>query len=203
MSIPIYYRNRGRRQIKTETTQQLERDIWIATHKQGVFACYEVTIGWYGDERVDYMTYDTKGVWRCYEIKCSKADFYSQAKKTFVGHFNYYVLTRDLYEQVKDDIPAHIGVYVGHYCVKRAKKQLLAADEQVLKNSMIRSLSREAEKLMKSDDPQFVRRMHRIIENERREKERYRDQLNALHNKIINKYGYRWDKEPVEQGEKE
>ncbi|MFD2334668.1 hypothetical protein ACFSR7_35950 [Cohnella sp. GCM10020058] len=132
MSIPIYW-NRGRRQIKTETTQQLERDIWIATHKQGVFACYEVTIGWYGDERVDYMTYDTKGVWRCYEIKCSKADFYSKAKKTFIGHFNYYVLTKELFEQVKDDIPPQIGVYCGKYCVKRAKRQLLAIDEQVMK----------------------------------------------------------------------
>jgi len=47
---------------KTELTIQLERDIWSATVKQGVFGCFEVTIGWFGKERVDYITYDTNGI---------------------------------------------------------------------------------------------------------------------------------------------
>ena len=72
------------------------------TNKRGVFCCYEVTIGWYGKERVDYLTYDTNGVWRCYEIKVSKSDFYSKSHNTFLGHFNYYVMPEELYEQVKD-----------------------------------------------------------------------------------------------------
>lgn len=41
------------------------------------------------------MTYDTKGIFRCYEVKVSKADFHSAAVKSFVGHYNYYVLMRD------------------------------------------------------------------------------------------------------------
>lgn len=71
-----------------------------------------MTVGWYGKERVDYITYDTKGIWRCYEIKVSKSDFHSKAKKTFVGHYNYFVLTRELYDEVKEEIPNHIGAYV-------------------------------------------------------------------------------------------
>lgn len=45
---------------KTEVTKQLEDAIYKETSKQGTFGCFEVTIGWYGDERVDYMTYNTK-----------------------------------------------------------------------------------------------------------------------------------------------
>lgn len=186
---------------KTEQTVQLERDIFTATNKQGIFGCFEVTIGWYGNERVDYITYDTKGIWRCYEIKTSKADFYSKAKKTFVGHFNYYVLTLELYELVKTVIPDHIGVYVGDRLMKRPKKQALSIDEQVLKNSLIRSLARDAEKIQKSDNPNYVDRMNRLLSHERKEKERYREQYQNLNGKVIAKYGHRWDREESEQSE--
>ena len=89
--------------MKTAETVALEKAIRRATRKTGVFGCYEVTIGFCGRERVDYMTYDTKGIFRCYEIKVSKADFHSAAAKSFVGHYNYYVLTRELYNQVKEE----------------------------------------------------------------------------------------------------
>ena len=91
--------------MKTKKTLKLEKQIYNATKKMGVFGCFEVTIGFFGKERVDYMTYDTKGIFRCYEIKVSKSDFHSNAKLSFVGHYNYYVLTRKLYEEVKDEIP--------------------------------------------------------------------------------------------------
>lgn len=135
---------------KTDETKRLEESIWLATSKQGTFGCFEVTIGWWGKERVDYITYDTKGIWRCYEIKVTKADFRSKAHNTFCGHFNYYVMPHSLYEQVKGEIPDHVGVYTDRYfpaeCAKRPKRQELTEDEQVLKNSMIRSLSREVQK---------------------------------------------------------
>ncbi|MEJ9149089.1 hypothetical protein P4520_28825, partial [Bacillus thuringiensis] len=94
---------------KTELTTKMERQIYAATNKQGVFGCFEVTIGWFGKERVDYLTLDTKGIWRCYEIKVSVSDFRSKANKTFCGHYNYYVIPEELYEKVKDEIPSHIG----------------------------------------------------------------------------------------------
>lgn len=140
-----------------------------------MFGCFEVTIGWYGKERVDYITYDTKDIWRCYEIKVSKADFHSKAKLSFVGNYNYYVLTRNLYEEVKDEIPNHIGVYVAGELIKRAKKQELSIDTQILKNSMIRSLYRDAEKVMKSEDGTIVDNMQRKINYEHRQYREYYD----------------------------
>ena len=177
---------------KSDITIKLERSIWSATHKQGVFGCFEVTIGWFGDERVDYMTYDTKGNWRCYEIKATKKDFYSTSKKTFVGHFNYYVMTPELYEQVVHDIPKHIGVYVWGRCWRKAKRQELKVDEQVLKNSMIRSLCREFEKQYRSGNPTTVERLERRIRQLERELDDYRDKYRRLLNIGYKKYGPRW-----------
>ncbi|MBE7114313.1 hypothetical protein FT641_19165 [Bacillus paranthracis] len=159
---------------KTELTSEMERQIYTATKKKGVFACFEVTIGWFGKERVDYITYDTKGIWRCYEVKVSLADFRSKANKTFCGHFNYYVMPEELYEKVKDEIPKHIGVYLGGTLVKRARKQVLTVDEQVLKDSLIRSLYREADKTIRSKNPAVVDSLQRQLRNERKQKEEYR-----------------------------
>lgn len=48
----------------------------------------------------------------CYEIKQSKQDFHSKNKLTFIGNKNYFVMPYSLYEQVKNEIPVEIGVYV-------------------------------------------------------------------------------------------
>lgn len=159
---------------KTDLTIALEKKIWEETNKQGVFGCFEVTIGWFGNERVDYMTYDTKAIWRCYEIKVSKADFHSKAKKTFIGHYNYYVMPEELYDEVKDEIPIHIGVYCGRYLKKRPKKQALGIDENILKNSMIRSLSRENEKFIKTCDSIYINKLkNKISKLEKESRENY------------------------------
>lgn len=130
--------------MKTEETKRLERAIWKATNKQGVFGCFEVTIGWFGKERVDYMTYDTKGVFRCYEIKVTKTDFHSHCHNSFVGDLNYYVLPADLYEEVKEEIPDFVGAYIERdgtvYSIRRARRRMVE-DQDTLKNSMIRSLT--------------------------------------------------------------
>lgn len=152
-----------------------------------------MTVGWFGYERVDYITYDTKGIWRCYEIKVSKSDFYSKAKKTFVGHFNYFVMPKELYDVVKDDIPSHIGVYTENsYCLKKAKKQELGADEQILKNSLIRSLAREADKVFKSGNPTVVDGMNRRLSRMEQEKNKYRQMYQDLQREVYDKFGTRW-----------
>jgi hypothetical protein len=180
---------------KSELTLKLEREIWEATHKQGVFCCFEVTIGWFGKERVDYMTYDTKGIFRCYEIKVSKADFHSRAHNTFLGHYNYYVMPKELYEQVKDEIPSHIGVYAGKVCIKNPKRQQLKAEVQTLKDSLIRSLSREVEKQIRSGKPAIVEHLERCVKKSEKYAEHCEQKYWELLRKVQEKYGTRWDKE--------
>jgi hypothetical protein len=177
------------RKIKTEETAALERSIRMATQKMGTFGCFEVTIGFGGSERVDYMTYDTKGIFRCYEIKVSKSDFHSKAAKSFVGHYNFYVMPQSLYDAVKDEIPPHIGVYAGGYCVKRAKKQQLSVPETVLKDSMIRSLHRDSDKLYRTENEDVLNRLHteiRHLKSDQRESQR---EFNKLYYAVLRKYG--------------
>lgn len=180
--------------MKTEETKRLEKAIWKATNKQGVFGCFEVTIGWFGKERVDYMTYDTKGIFRCYEIKVSKADFHSGCHNSFLGDLNYYVLPPDLYEEIKDEVPEHIGVYVVRdgfaYSVKRAKRRPVE-DPETLKNSMIRSLCREVTKQIKSGDPLCVDGLNRRISQLERDRDEYRRKYWDLLREIQERYGTR------------
>ncbi len=187
--------------MKTEETRRLETAIWKATNKQGVFGCFEVTIGWMGKERVDYMTYDTKGDFRCYEIKVTKSDFRSPCHKSFVGHLNYYVLPQELYEEIKAEIPDHIGVYVG--CggsvqnIKKAKR-CPVENLDTLKDSMIRSLFREVRKQIQSGDPLYIESAHRKIRQLERECDHYRRKYWELLREVQARYGPRWNKGETE-----
>ena len=168
---------------KNETTQKLELAIRRATSKIGVFRCMEVTIGFSNDNkygRVDYLTVDTKNLVRCYEIKSSISDFRSKAKWTFVGHYNYFVLpSRELYEEIKDEIPKHVGVYVYGTCVKKPKKQQVSKEMMsTIQMSMIRSLSRDVDKLFKLDNPRTIEQYESTIERLRRENYRLRRGIN-------------------------
>jgi hypothetical protein len=179
---------------KSELTIDLEKQIWKHTKRTGVFGCFEVTIGWYGKERVDFMTYDTKGTFRCYEIKVSKADFNSNAKVSFLGHYNYYVMPEKLYGEVEEEIPRHVGVFVSKgrklVSVKNAKKQELHTDEQILKDSMIRSLYRESERVISSNDQTAVERLRKqVARAEYRADKNYRE-YRDLQRRVIGKYGY-------------
>lgn len=151
---------------KGETTLKLEEAIRRSTSKVGVFSCLEVTIGspHEGYGRVDFLTIDTKNIVRCYEIKSSISDFRSKAKWTFVGHYNYFVLTQEVYDQVKNEIPNHVGVYVYGTCVKKPKKQKVSEEMLTLiRMSMIRSLSRDVDKLFKMENPKMIERYESTI----------------------------------------
>ena len=182
---------------KTSLTKQLEIAIWRATRKQGTFGCHEVTIGFFGNERVDYMTYSTSGIFRCFEIKVSASDFRSNNKNSFVGHLNYYVMPIELYEKVKAEIPSHIGVYASWSgndlsCIKNPKRQELAFSPDVLKDSLLRSLYREYEKLNISEDKATLERLKTEINRLKKqvtENSIYSRELSILKCKIRKKYG--------------
>lgn len=87
---------------KTDKTKFIESRLWAEKNMRGDFGCFEVTIGWYGKEIVDFITYKTNGEFRCYEIKVSVADFYSKAHKSFLGDFNYYVIPEELLDKLRE-----------------------------------------------------------------------------------------------------
>lgn len=103
-------------------------------------------------EIVDILSWESKkDIWRCYEIKISKNDFHSKCKKTFVGNYNYFIMTKDLWNEVSSEIPKNIGVllYDGSIpfeCVQKPKYQELQIDREILVYSIIKSLYRENEK---------------------------------------------------------
>ena len=133
--------------MKTQLTKKLQDCLFKYTDKQGQFGCFEVTIGWFGKERVDYLTYDTNDMWKCFEIKTSEGDFHSKCNKTFIGNYNYYVMPFELYNKIKNEIPDNIGVLVPEFntltSVKQAKKQNLKIESKILFQSMIRSMQRD------------------------------------------------------------
>lgn len=102
-------------------------------------------------------------------------------------------MPEELYEEVKDDIPNHVGVYIGNYCKKRAKRQELLVDEQVLKDSLIRSLAREASKMYKSDNPNVIDSLNRRINRAEQDARQVRRNYQDLHRRVVEKYGRRWD----------
>ena len=69
-----------------------------------------------------------------------------------------------------------IGIHNGSYCLKNAKKQELGIDEQILKDSLIRSLYREQEKFVKACDVEYLNRLKSKIARLKRE-------LRSSHNK--------------------
>lgn len=106
------------------------------------------------------MKFDGTREWRCYELKVTKADFRSTAKLSFVGHYNYFVLPKNLYEEVKSEIPPEIGVLVyrsyaleeempvpGTFIIaKKAMRRELGVAEEALTNRFMASLFREVRK---------------------------------------------------------
>lgn len=129
-------------------------------------------------------------MWRCYEVKVSKSDFHSNAHNTFIGHYNYYVMPDELYQEIKNEIPNHVGVIVnGSTSVKKAKKQELKVDEKILKDSMIRSLSREVQNNFNSNDEHLILRYKREYERVKRELINYRNKYNKLYAWIYDKHG--------------
>ena len=145
---------------KTTQTKNLEKMLWkkLILDKKGIYGCFEVTLGnrdIYNNlgvaEIVDFITYDNTNTVRCYEIKVTKSDFNSSAKVSFYGHYNYYVMPHELYEELKDKIPYQIGVIdeTGTVVKNARKKQIAFYIQSMIIESMMKSLHREQTKLYK------------------------------------------------------
>lgn len=131
-------------------------DTFCPNESKGIYPAYEVTLGdYYGDERVDFLTMNSRQQFKCYEIKSSLSDLKSNAKLSFVGDYNYFVMPEELYKNVntKDFLAnyfvAGIGLYLFHPETNRLSLERRAKQKTVhlwkrteLTCCMVRSLSK-------------------------------------------------------------
>lgn len=157
-------------EIKTQQTLDIEKKLYENTIERGIYGAFEVT---FDRERVDFLTVNRKGIWKAYEIKVTKEDFHSKAAKTFVGNYNYYVMPEWLYNEVKDEIPDHIGVIDGKWTLKKAKKVELGLPVTELYINLVCALNREANKYYNNlNDDKIAEYKRRIVRLDR-DKELY------------------------------
>lgn len=152
---------------KTAETKKIENYLWKFSQKMNTYRCFEVSMGIsvYNQprERVDFLTYSSDGIVRCYEIKVSLSDFKSTAKKTFFGDYNYFVFTKELYEKLKGTVELRDYLYMGvgvvvegtGVVIKPKHKVITAGQKVMIMESMMRSLSREVDKYY-SKNPYWI-----------------------------------------------
>lgn len=142
--------------MKSEETYRLEEIITLATWEPGVVGCAEVGLG--DDGIVDYVTMEIgkERTIRCYELKITRSDFLSDAKKTFIGDFNFYVIPTELWGQVMNRIEPGIGCW----CVdpdgtvrkmKRATRKKCTVNRGYVLTRILLALEREHLKYVERD----------------------------------------------------
>lgn len=154
--------------MKTTETVQLEDALRKKYCTAFEYGCHEVTIGIGGSERVDFMTISSQGIIRCFEIKISRADLYSNASLSFRGHLNYLVVPKSLQDEALN-FSCHktTGILAGQMLdvVRKPRKQALDPETlSLLKISLIRSMARE---LRKSDPNEYNILTRRLASAER------------------------------------
>ncbi len=149
--------------MKTTLTQEIEKALYYYCIELGGIVVEEVTMPddqGIVDTLACFFKPNAATEWRCYELKITKADFFSKAKLSFIGHYNYFVLTEELYEKVQEDIPREIGVLVYRpyhqaedlpaagtfFIAKKPVKRTLQVEESALTQRFMASLFREVQK---------------------------------------------------------
>lgn len=109
--------------MKTNETKRIERLLLKYRHK-GCIAALEVGFG--TDGIVDFCSLNSGGELKCYEIKISMQDFRSENKLTWVGVYNYMVVSNRMYrkhaEEIESETPKHVGIIVANVDAKRMSK---------------------------------------------------------------------------------
>lgn len=143
-------------------TEDLEQRLLQRYFKMGSHIAFEVDLRWAMTRTIvkdqmsrqpknielddpgiaDAVQVDNYGVITCFELKVTKSDFHSNARLSFIGNKNYYVMPKKLYEQVKDEIPPNIGVLVPlgnkdlHFA-KKCKSQKMVFDKEAVLIAMV------------------------------------------------------------------
>lgn len=153
---------------KTTATKRLERNIWEFTHERGhIYGAFEVSVGYLaygggGYERADYVTVGTDGTIRAYELKTSVSDFRSKAKLSWIGHYNYLVTTRRVYEKIDPhEVGWSVGIIVddgekGMSVVRKPHKQQRSVGQAAeIVESMMKAAARDAGKFYQNEWGEF------------------------------------------------
>lgn len=61
---------------------------------------------------IDFLTMDEQKQFRCYKIINSLQNFNERISGDFLGDFNYYIMPKSVYEQIKGKTEYGIGVYI-------------------------------------------------------------------------------------------
>lgn len=150
------------------TTKEIEKILYNYLWKKGWYGVYECAIPKILNrktrrERVDMLTYETTGIYRAYEIKVSKQDLHSKAALSWIGHYNYLVITEDLIKDAKEMLPEDIGIYVVYNeiikervtLVRNPKKRELLCGSEHMQFAMLQALSREYKKYRKLKEQEY------------------------------------------------
>lgn len=188
---------------KSENTLKIEQALHQSCREKRLYGCEEVTIGFpnngYGNEIVDFMSMDSKGIIRCYEIKVSLADLRSGAQLSWYGHYNYLTVAEELYKAVEDwsaYIPDFVGISVlektwhGPALVNKRKpvKKKLGPEEQMLvKESLVRTLTWKMWKYQDAADMEKIRKLQKDVRDwKKRYTREYQERL-ELH-RVVQMY---------------
>lgn len=150
------------------------------------------------------MTMDSKGVIKCYELKVTLQDLKSDAKKSWYGHYNYLVVSRELYNKVSDwyeYIPKHIGIIVGECLESRRKAQrceVSAETEIMLKESMIRSMFWKMQRYKDAQSIEKQKQLQAKIRSLEREKENIGERALKAERVISDYETYKWYNDGVD-----
>lgn len=164
---------------KSQATLDLEHALNALSRKKREYGCEEVTIGFHseghGDEIVDYMTMDSKDVFRCYELKVTLSDLKTDNKKSFYGDYNYLVVSESLYARNPswgNYIPPYAGILSGtKLSVRRQAKKKTIDDQtrEMLKSSLIRSVFWKYENYRDASDLNKYRSLEKQLQETQEE----------------------------------
>lgn len=175
---------------KTEETLALERALEERSRKKREYGCTEVTIGFHhdghGDEIADYMSMDSEGVFRCYEIKVTFSDLCSGNRLSWYGDYNYLVVSEKLYLRSPDwdqYLPPYVGILVGCDLAARRnarQKAVRAQDRDMLKDSLLRSVYWKMTQYRDAGDPSVLRAKERELQELEEKYEQYMQKTDRL-----------------------
>ena len=157
---------------KSKTTKDIEKALFSKYDAITNHCAFEVKIGFSKSadqitkyvEIVDFIVYQNDGIFRCFEIKSSKADFLSGQRLSFYGDYNYLVVPKKLLQEIencdlfKSLLWKGIGVLLVNIesaeieVYRKPKKKIWNLGmKNILIESMVRSLARDAKKFYLKD----------------------------------------------------